>query len=92
VIEYKGKQSTIESNGNGRLDAVSNAIKKALPIDYHIAEYQEHALTKTSKSQAVAYVCIDDNKGNLFWGVGIHNDIIEASVKALVSAINNMIK
>lgn len=91
-IDYKGEKYTVEADGNGRLDAVSNAIKKALPIDYHIAEYQEHALTKTSKSQAVAYVCVDDNKGNLFWGVGIHNDIIEASVKALVSAINNMIK
>ncbi|MDE7079534.1 MAG: 2-isopropylmalate synthase [Clostridia bacterium] len=92
TVDYDGKKSIVEAQGNGRLDAVSNAIKKLLPREYHIAEYQEHALSKTSKSQAVAYVCVENAEGNKFWGVGIHNDIIEASVKALVSAINNMIK
>ena len=92
TLEYNGAKFTVDAQGNGRLDAVSNAIKKAIPRDYHIVEYQEHALSKTSSSQAVAYVCIEDGKGEKHWGVGIHNDIIEASVRALVSSINNMVK
>ncbi|MBQ7784376.1 MAG: hypothetical protein IJ368_10435, partial [Oscillospiraceae bacterium] len=40
-----------------------------------------------SSSQSVAYVGIETKDG-VFWGAGIHNDIIEASVSALVSAIN----
>lgn len=92
TVEYGGERKVVEAQGNGRLDAVSNAVKKVISEDYHIVEYQEHALSKTSKSQAVAYVCIEDAKGGKHWGVGIHNDIIEASVKALVSAINSMIK
>lgn len=77
------------AKGNGRLDAVSNAIKNVIGNTYHIVEYQEHALTKTSKSQAAAYVCIEvEDTHKLVWGVGIHNDIIEASVRALVSALN----
>ncbi|MDE6189835.1 MAG: 2-isopropylmalate synthase, partial [Clostridia bacterium] len=92
IIEYDGKKSEIaDVQGNGRLDAVSNAIKKLLSCEYHIVEYHEHALSRTSKSQAVAYVCVEDASGKKYWGAGIHNDIIEASVKALVSSINNML-
>ncbi len=82
----------VEGEGNGRLDAVNNAIRPLIHKDYIISEYHEHALTTTSKSQAVAYVCIEYDQGKKIWGVGIHNDIIAASVSALVSAINKMLK
>ena len=75
--------------GNGRLDAVSTAVKSHFGVVYHISSYAEHALESSSKSKAVAYVGITDSKGVFYWGVGIHTDIINASVKALVSAINN---
>ena len=85
----KDKPIMSRASGNGRLDAVSNAIKNVIGDTYHIVEYQEHARTKTSRSQAVAYVCIEiEETHQLVWGVGIHNDIIEASVRALVSALN----
>ncbi len=81
-----------ESHGNGRLDAVSNAIKDRTDFAYTIVSYEEHALENTSKSQAVAYVGIKSEKTNeIFWGAGIHTDIIVASVTALISAINKMI-
>ncbi len=85
----KDKPIMSRASGNGRLDAVSNAIKNVIGDTYHIVEYQEHARTKTSRSQAVAYICIEiEETHQLVWGVGIHNDIIEASVRALVSALN----
>lgn len=92
TLEFNGKILDCKGNGNGRLDAVNNAIRTTVNKEYTIKEYQEHALTTTSKSQAVAYLCITDDKNNNFWGVGIHNDIITASVSALISAINRMLK
>ena len=74
--------------GNGRLDAVSNALKRHSNLDYKISTYEEHALKMGSNSQACAYVAIYGNDGNTYWGVGIDDDIINASVKALISAVN----
>ena len=74
--------------GNGRLDAVSNALKRHSNLDYTISTYEEHALKMGSNSQACAYVAIYGNDGNTYWGVGIDDDIINASVKALISAVN----
>jgi 2-isopropylmalate synthase len=79
---------TREALGNGRLDAVSQAVKDALKLDYSLTFYSEHALTKGSSSLAAAYVCIESG-GILYWGVGVLPDIIDASVAALVSAVNN---
>lgn len=89
VITLDGRQMEITGKGNGRLDAVSTAIKSSLGIVYHIAAYAEHALEQSSKSRAAAYVGITDSNGVYYWGAGIHTDIINASVDALVSAINN---
>ncbi len=91
TVEYDGKIQELSGIGNGRLDAVNNALRNIVTQDYTIAEYHEHALTTTSKSQAVAYVCIESGDKKI-WGVGIHNDIIAASVSALISAINKMLK
>lgn len=87
-VDYAGKIITREANGNGRLDAVSNAVKDALGIKYAITAYKEHALEHGSSSEAAAYVGIETENG-VFWGTGIHTDIIVASINALVSAINN---
>ncbi len=91
TVDCDGKIQELSGIGNGRLDAVNNALRNIVKNDYTIAEYHEHALTTTSKSQAVAYVCVEYGDKKV-WGVGIHNDIIAASVSALVSAINKMLK
>ena len=88
TITCGGRTISREATGNGRLDAVSNAIKDALNIDYTIKTYEEHSLEQGSSSKAVSYVGIEVG-GKVFWGVGIHTDIILSSVYALVSAINN---
>lgn len=86
---FRGKTITTEATGNGRLDAVSNALKKAYELKYSLVTYQEHALEKSSKSKAIAYVGIQKPDGTLAWGAGVDADIIRASIDALVTAINN---
>lgn len=88
-INHGGESRTITSNGNGRLDAVSNAIKQYFNISYELRFYEEHSLTRGSSSKAAAYVGIIFG-GKTFWGVGIDADIISASIEALIVAVNKI--
>ena len=84
------KMTDVTAEGNGRLNAVSNALKKFLGVEYTLTDYEEHALTQRSSSKAISYVGIESG-GKSYWGAGVDEDIITSSVKALVSAINNML-
>lgn len=89
TIEQDNTRQVIETAGNGRLDAVSNAIKKYFGIEYTLAVYEEHAISKGSSSKAAAYVglvCGDKT----YWGAGIDEDIIKSSIAALVVASNKV--
>ena len=91
--DIAGKTYHLSAEGNGRLDAVSNALRKSpYTFDYEFITYSEHALESESDSRAAAYVAIADANGWIYWGVGLHDDIIFASINALVSAINRMNK
>ncbi len=88
TILKDGEKKVYHGKGNGRLDAVSNAIKKHFDIQFKVVCYEEHSLQTGSNSQAVAYVGVETENGNVVWGAGIKDDIIDASVHALVSAVN----
>ena len=90
-FDYNGRKVTVTDTGNGRLDAVSNAVRSYTNADYSLNSYSEHALEVGSASKAVSYVEIVSGSGKSFWGTGIDNDIITSSVKALISAVNNML-
>ncbi|MBP0970659.1 MAG: 2-isopropylmalate synthase [Oscillospiraceae bacterium] len=90
-IEYNGVTASATNSGNGRLDAVSNAVRSYTGLDYTLNTYSEHALEVGSTSKAVSYVEVVNGSQESFWGVGIDNDIMTSSVKAFVSAINNML-
>lgn len=77
TIEENSQKQVVEALGNGRLNAVSKAIRKHYDIVYHLAEYEEHSLSKNSNAQAMSYVGITDENDNLTWGVGTDEDIIK---------------
>ena len=89
TISHAGKEHIVEANGNGRLDAVSNAFKQYFNISYELSVYEEHALSRGSSSKACTYVGITCNNKK-FWGVGIDEDIIKSSINALVIAVNQI--
>lgn len=92
ILEKDSRQFEISSRGNGRLDAVSNAIKDKLGFDFSNLTYEEHALEQGSSSKAITYVSIKLPDGKKVWGAGIHDDIIASSVNALFSAVNRSVK
>ena len=89
TIVDAGGTREIKANGNGRLDAVSNAIKQYFGISYELSVYEEHALSRGSSSKAVTYVGISC-RGKKYWGVGIEEDIIKSSIEALTAAVNQI--
>ena len=88
-IEQGGDRRVIKAGGNGRLDAVSNAIKTYFGISYQLSFYEEHAISKGSSSKAAAYVAVMCD-GKYYWGVGVDEDIIKASIAALAVAANKL--
>lgn len=88
TVEMNGETKEVIANGNGRLDAVSNAVRDSLGVSFSELTYEEHALTMGSSSQAISYVGITLDNGKLVWGAGVNDDIIAASINALFSAIN----
>ncbi len=92
TVAVEGRDTkVVDAVGNGRLDAVANALKDAIGLDFTIESYEEHALERHSSSEAVSYVGISAN-GKTVWGAGRNTDIIVASINALLSAINHIYK
>ena len=88
-LAIKGVSIRLTGKGNGLLDAVSSALRKAnAQIAFHFQDYSQHAIGTESDAKAAAYVKITDDDGIPYWGVGVHNDTSIASVIALVCAVN----
>lgn len=90
TIKLQDEVQDIVGEGNGRLDAISNALQTKLGINYSDLIYKEHALETGSRSKAVSYVGITADDGNVYWGCGIDVDIMTSSIKALFSAVNKL--
>lgn len=90
TVKYKDKTRVVKSTGNGRLDAVSNALKQFFDITYLLSLYEEHAISRGSSSKAMTYVGIKCH-GTMYWGVGVDEDIIRSSINALASAVNQCV-
>ena len=92
TINENGEKYNVEYGGNGRLDAVSNALASHFGKPCDIFCYEEHSLKKGSDSSAIAYVGITGEDGKNYFGIGIDHDIIRASIDALESAMNRSLE
>ncbi len=88
TVMQKGKRADVVADGNGRLDAVTNALKKYFGVDFTLTTYEQHAMSEKSDSKALSFVGVEQN-GKYYWGAGVDEDIIQSSINALVAALNN---
>ncbi len=88
TLEVDGRERSVKGEGNGPLDAFSNALKVLVTGEWSLCSYHEHALNTGSHAKAVAYIQVERSDGKRFWGAGIDTDIIIASIKALLSGLN----
>ena len=91
VTFHRGRvKRTINTEGNGSLDAVSKALKSFTGDVYKLKVYTEHSMQgDCSGATAAAYIGLEKG-GEMYWGAGTDTDIIRASINALISAYNNM--
>ena len=88
TVMQKGKKTETVADGNGRLDAVTNALKKHFGVEFTLTTYEQHAMSEKSDSKALSFVGVEKD-GKFYWGAGVDEDIIQSSINALVSALNN---
>jgi 2-isopropylmalate synthase len=82
-IVREGKPMQLTGRGNGPIDALVHAL--ALPID--VLSYEEKSIGKGSEAKAAAFVEITTPSRVTLFGVGVHANIITASILAVLSAV-----
>ena len=86
MILVDGVETHITGDGNGPIDAFTEALKE-VGVDVRVLDYAEHALSAGGDARAAAYVeCAVGDR--VLWGVGLHESIVKASLRAILSAVN----
>ncbi|HEV7706948.1 MAG TPA: alpha-isopropylmalate synthase regulatory domain-containing protein, partial [Asanoa sp.] len=86
TVGFAGEQRVLTAIGNGPIDAYVNAIQ-SLGIRVRVLDYAEHAMSSGGDARAAAYVECDVD-GKTVWGVGLDPNIVNASMRAITSAVN----
>ena len=84
-----GEHRTVVGSGNGPIAAFVHALHTDLGIDVEVTDYAEHAVSAGAEATAVAYVEARTDDG-IRWGVGMHESILSASLRAVVGAVNRL--
>ena len=87
-----GAPHEVQGEGNGPVDGFVTAIKADSGLAFDIADYREHAMGSGANATAVAYVEIRLADGTQLHGVGMDKNIVAASLRAVVSAVNRALK
>ncbi len=91
TLDIEGEHTTVQSTGNGPVDATFNAIKQIMPHNGTLALYQVHAVTQGTDAQAEVSVRLEDDAGRVVTGRGADTDTLVASARAYVAAVNKLI-
>lgn len=90
TLLVNGQPVDIAGTGNGLLDAFCQGLQKYLQIPMEITAYHEHALERGSTSKAITYVQLQNGGTDRYIGAGISSSISKSSLRAILSAVNQM--
>ena len=90
IIVMQGKNYTVDSTGDGPVDAVFNAIKKVFPHSAHLQHFQIHAVTEGTDAQATVSVRLEE-AGKMVTGQSSDTDTVVASAKAYINSLNKLV-
>lgn len=90
ILSDQGKEVKLQGKGNGLLDAFCNGLQKYLDNKIEITAYQQHALERGSTSKAITYIQMQNGDNKLYIGAGISSSISKSSLRAIISAVNQM--
>ena len=86
TIRERGKPRIVEGVGSGPVDAFVDALKRARISAIEVLDYREHALGAGADARAAAYVEARTPDGRTLFGVGVDQNIVAASLRAVTSA------
>lgn len=90
IIEIDGVQHPITGVGPGAISSLANALA-TLGIDLDVVDYKEHSIGTGRDVKAATYIqCTAAGNQDSVWGVGIHQDVVQASLIALLSAASSV--
>ena len=87
-VKLSGRERWLKGQGNGPIAAFVDALRGA-GVAVEITDYSEHALSEGADARAAAYVEARIG-GRTRWGVGLDANIMTASLRAVVSAVNRV--
>ncbi|HVF65279.1 MAG TPA: 2-isopropylmalate synthase [Casimicrobiaceae bacterium] len=90
-LDVDGVATVVEGSGNGPVDGFVHALRESLGLDIHVQNYHEHATGGGEDATAVAYVQLRVGLEVAVYGVGLDPNIVTATLKAVVSAVNRAI-
>jgi 2-isopropylmalate synthase len=85
-----GTRRSFRCEGNGPIDAFIHGLRQELGAEFRVIAYSEHALGEGENAEAVAYLRLRRADGRTRFGVGQDQDIVAASLKAVLSGVNGM--
>lgn len=91
TITDNGTEIVLNGQGTGPIDAFTKAITAHSGVKVRVVDYHEHAVGRGADTKAIAYVEIERDGGDPIFGVGEDKNITEASLKAVISAINRIV-
>ena len=89
-LEIDGKTEQTSASGSGPVDSLFNGIKKLVPHEAVLELYQVHAVTQGTDAQAEVTVRLNDD-GKIYSGNGRDTDVLVASAKAYIAAVDKML-
>lgn len=90
VVSVDGREIKLRGRGNGPISSMANALKD-VGVDLDVNDYKEHAIGEGRGVKAASYIeCKIGNTKQTVWGVGIHEDVVQSSLIALLSAASNV--
>lgn len=90
VILADGQEIKLRGRGNGSISSMVAALK-GINIDFDVHDYKEHAIGEGRAVKAASYIeCKPTGSDQTVWGVGIHGDVVQSSLIALLSAASNV--
>ncbi len=88
-LRVHGQDHDVRGTGNGPVAALVQALRAEFELPLEVLDFHEHAVDAGADAAAVAYVEARDGgdvTARVRWGVGIHESVLTASLRAVVSA------
>jgi 2-isopropylmalate synthase len=92
ITKAQDEPQSFSAQGNGPVNAFAEGLREMTGTQFTLKNYEEHTLSTGSGANAAAYISLVSAGGQEFYGVGVDPNITRASIRAVLSAYNRMVK